>query len=143
MKRLAIAAFALLAAFPASALAQSADESAIGRNMDALHKAIVAIDKAQLEGLTWPELSYGHSSGRIETKAQFVEALVTKKSILSKIELSKMTTSLVGDLAIVRGHFSGISESTGKPVPTAIELLLIWQKRGGDWKLLARQAYKL
>jgi len=143
MKRLAIAAFALLAAFPASALAQSADESAIGRNMDALHKAIVAIDKAQLEGLTWPELSYGHSSGRIETKAQFVEALVTKKSILSKIELSKMTTSIVGDLAIVRGHLSGISESTGKPVPTAIELLLIWQKRGGDWKLLARQAYKL
>ena len=143
MKRLATFVFALLAAIAAPAFAQSADESAIGRNMDALHKAIVAVDKTQLEGLTWPELSYGHSSGRIETKAQFVEALVTKKSILSKIELSKMTTSIVGDLAIVRGHFSGISESTGKPVPTEIELLLIWQKRGGDWKLLARQAYKL
>ena len=143
MKKLATFLFALLAAVAAPAFAQSADESAIGRNMDALHKAMVSVDKSQLEGLTWPELSYGHSSGRIETKAQFVEALVTKKSILSKIELSKMTNSLVGDLAIVRGHFSGISESTGKPVPTEIELLLIWQKRGADWKLLARQAYKL
>jgi type II secretory pathway pseudopilin PulG len=135
--------FALLAAFAAPAFAQSGDEAAIGRNMDALHKAMVAVDRAQLEGLTWPELSYGHSGGRIENKAQFVEALVTKKSILSKIDLSKMTTSVVGDLAIVRCHFSGISESTGKPVPTEIELLLIWQKRGGDWKLLARQAYKV
>jgi hypothetical protein len=143
MKSLATFLFPLLATVAAPVFAQSADESAIGRNMDALHKAMVAVDKSQLEALTWPELSYGHSSGRIETKAQFVEALVTKKSILSKIELSKMTTSLVGDLAIVRGHFSGISESTGKPVPTEIELLLIWQKRGGDWKLLARQAYKL
>ena len=143
MKSLAIAVFMMLAAMAVPAFAQSADESAIGRNMDALHKAIVAVDKTQLEGLTWPELSYGHSSGRIETKAQFVEALVTKKSILSKIELSKMTTSIIGDLALVRGHFSGISESTGKPAPTEIELLLIWQKRGGDWKLLARQAYKL
>ena len=143
MKKLATFLFVLLAAVTAPAFAQSADESAIGRNMDALHKAMVSVDKSQLEGLTWPELSYGHSSGRIETKAQFVEALVTKKSILSKIDLSKLTTSIVGDLAIVRGHFSGISESTGKPVPTEIELLLIWQKRGGDWKLLARQAYKL
>jgi hypothetical protein len=143
MKRLAVAGFALLAALEAPAFAQSADEAAVGRNNDALHKAIVAVDKAQLEGLTWPELSYGHSSGRIESKAQFVEALVTRKSVLSKIELSKMTTSIVGDLAIVRGHFSGISESTGKPVPTEIEMLMIWQKRGSDWKLLARQAYKL
>jgi hypothetical protein len=143
MKSVATFLFPLLATVTAPVFAQSADESAIGRNMDALHKAMVAVDKSQLDALTWPELSYGHSSGRIETKAQFVEALVTKKSILSKIELSKMTTSLVGDLAIVRGHFSGISESTGKPVPTEIELLLIWQKRGGDWKLLARQAYKL
>jgi ketosteroid isomerase-like protein len=100
-------------------------------------------DRPESFALTWPELNYGHSSGRIENKAQFVEALVTKKSILSKIDISKMTTSVVGDLAIVRSHFSGISESTGKPVQTDIELFMIWQKRGGDWKLLGRQAYKL
>lgn len=143
MKRFIASILALLITAAAPAFAQSADESAVGRQMDALHKAIVAVDKAQLEGLTWPELNYGHSSGRVENKAQFVEALVTKKSILSKIELSKITTSLVGDLAIVRCHFSGVSESTGKPVPTEIEVMLIWQKRGGDWKLLARQAYKI
>ncbi len=141
MKRFIGLLFALLVA-PA-ALSQSADEAAIQRNMDVLHKAMVAVDKAQLENLTWPELNYGHSAGRIENKAQFVEALVTKKSILSKIELSKMTTQLVGDLAIVRAHMSGISESGGKPAPVEIGLLMVWQKRGGDWKLLARQAFRV
>ena len=136
-------AFFLALVFAAPAFAQSADEAAIARQMDVLHKAIVAVDKGQLENLTWPELNYGHSGGRIENKAQFVEALVTKKSIVSKIDLSKMTTSIVGDLAIVRCHISGISESTGKPVPIELEQLTIWQKRGGEWKLLARQSHRI
>ena len=91
MKKLASILFALLAAATAPAFAQSADETAIARQMDALSKAIVAVDKAQLENLAWPELSYGHSSGRIENRAQYVEALVTKKSIITKLDLSKMT----------------------------------------------------
>ena len=143
MNRFIRSCIALFAFVATSAFGQSADESAIAKQMDAIHKAMVAVDKAQLEALTWPELNYGHSSGRIENKAQFVEALVTKKSILSKIELSKMTTSIVGDLGIVRCHFSGVSESTGKPVPTEIELFMIWQKRGGEWKLLGRQAFRI
>ena len=138
--RYCITVFALAAA---PAFGQSADESAIAKQMDALHKAIVAVDKGQLERLTWPELNYGHSSGRIENQAQFVEALVSKKSILSKIDLSKMTTSIVGDLAIVRCNVSAIVESTGKPVPTELGQLTIWQKRGGDWKLLARQSWRI
>lgn len=143
MKRLAAFVVALLAVFAVPAFAQSAEEATIGRQMDALSKAITSVDKAQLENLAWPELTYGHSSGRIENRAQYVEALVTRKSIVSKIDLSKVTTSFVGDLALVRGHMSLISESTGKPVPTELEFLMIWQKRGGDWKLLARQAYKI
>ena len=143
MKGLAAFVVTWLAFFAVPAFAQSADETAVARQMDALSKAITSVDKAQLENLAWPELSYGHSSGRIENRAQYVEALVTKKSIVSKIDLSKVTTSFVGDVALVRGHMSLISESTGKPVPTELEFLMVWQKRGGDWKLLARQAYKI
>src|SRR5258706_6885484 len=135
MKRFIGLLFALLVA-PA-ALSQSADEAAIQRNMDVLHKAMVAVDKAQLENLTWPELNYGHSAGRIENKAQFVEALVTKKSILSKIELSKMTTQLVGDLAIVRAHMSGISESGGKPAPVGNRVLMVSRNRRRERQRLA------
>jgi ketosteroid isomerase-like protein len=145
MKNLAafVLVLALVTTVTAPAYAQSADETAVLRQIDALSKAITTVDKAQLENLVWPELTYGHSAGRIETRAQFVDNLVTKKSIVSKIELSKMTTSMVGDIAMVRCHFGGITESTGKPVQLDVHVLMIWQKRGGEWKLLARQAFKL
>ena len=143
MRRLAALLAALLAAAATHAFAQSADEAAVGRAMDALSKAIVAVDKQQLEALAWPELTYGHSSGRIETRAQYVDAYVSKKSILTKIDLSKVAVNVVGDLAIVRCHMWAMVESTGKPVPTDLEVVMVWQKRAGDWKLLVRQAYKL
>lgn len=131
----------LVAAVPA--FAQSADEAAVARADAALAKAITTVDKAQLENVTWPELSYGHSAGRIENKAQFVEALVSKKSVITSIDSSKVTTSVVGDIAIVRSHMSLMVASTGTPTRTELEAVMVWQKRNGEWKLLVRQAYKI
>ena len=142
MQKLLSLATVLALSLATPAFAQSADEAAVARGMEALAKAIVAVDKAQLENLAWPELSYGHSAGRIENKAQYVDALVSKKSVITKIDYSRMTTSIVGDVALVRGQMMFMVESTGKPVPTDLHFLMVWQKRGGEWKLLARQAYK-
>lgn len=142
MQRL-VASLALLLAVAAPVFAQSPDEAAVTRAVDALSKAITTVDKAQLESLTLPELSFGHSGGRVENRAQFVDALVTKKTVLNTIDLSNVTTTIVGDLAIVRGHMSAMVASTGTPIKTELELLMVWQKRNGEWKLLARQAYKV
>ncbi len=133
----------LLAGCAMPTVVSPSDEAAVARRMDDLSKAIVAVDKAALEALAWPEVSYGHSGGRIENHAQYVDALVSKKSVITRVDLTKTTTKLVGDLALVRGHMYLMVESTGKPVPTDLEFLMVWQKRGGDWKLLARQAYKI
>lgn len=119
------------------------DEKVVAARMDELSRAITTVDKAKLESLAWPEVSYGHSGGRIENHAQYVDALVSRKSVITKVELSKVKTELVGDLALVRGHMWLMVESTGKPVPTDLEFLMVWQKRHGEWKLLARQAYKI
>lgn len=126
-----------------TALSPQEEGVAITRRMNDLSRAIVAADKAALESIAWPELSYGHSGGRIENHAQYVDVLVSKKSIITKVDLSKTTTTMVGDLALVRGHMFLMVESTGKPVPTDLEFLMVWQKRGGEWRLLARQAYKI
>jgi Domain of unknown function (DUF4440) len=142
MKSFAAACLLLLAA-AVPALAQSPDEAAVARQMDALSKAIIAVDTAALQKLTLPELSYGHSAGRIENQAQFVEALVTKKSIITSADNSKMTTSIVGDLAISRGHITLGVMSTGTPTKSELDYLMIWKKVGGEWRLLARQAYKV
>jgi len=49
--------------------AESADEAAVAKAVADLTKAMLAADKAQLEALVADQLSYGHSSGKLETKA--------------------------------------------------------------------------
>jgi hypothetical protein len=133
----------LLLAFAFPAAAQSPDEAAVARAVDGLAKAMIAVDKSALDSLIAEELNYGHSSPKLDTKASFIDSLVTRKSAFKTIDFTKQAIQVVGDIAIVRAHFSSDTEPEGKPGHVELEVLMIWQKRGGAWKLLARQAYKI
>jgi ketosteroid isomerase-like protein len=50
---------------------------------------------------------------------------------------------VTGNTAVVRHVFTGESERAGKMATTNVGAMLIWQKQDGNWKLLARQAYRL
>lgn len=100
-------------------------------------------DKGSLEKYTAPELSYGHSSGKIETKAEFVEALASGKSDFVSIDLSNQTIKMAGNTAIVRHTLTGTTNDNGVAGNVKLSILTIWQKQKGAWKLLARQAVRL
>jgi hypothetical protein len=63
--------------------------------------------------------------------------------VIASIENPKMSSSVVGDIAISRGTMTYVVAGAGAPSRVDLTLLLIWQKRGGEWRLLARQAYKV
>jgi sulfur carrier protein ThiS len=125
-----------------SAVAASADEAAVAQAVEALGKAILEQDKTTLEALTAEQLSYGHSGGRVETKAQFIEGVMNRKALLKSLTLSDHTIAIVGNDAIARHTWASESETDGKPTSTKIGVLQVWQKQGGTWKLLARQAFR-
>jgi len=125
-----------------SAVAESADEAAVAQAVEALRKAIFGQEKTQLEALCAEQLSYGHSGGRVETKAQFIDGVMTRKSILKALTLSDHTIAIVGADAIARHTWTSESETDGKMTSTKIGVLQVWQKQGGTWKLLARQAFR-
>jgi hypothetical protein len=125
-----------------SAVAESADEAAVAQAVEALRKAILGQEKAQLEALCAEQLSYGHSSGRVETKTQFIEGVMTRKALVKSITLSEHTIAIVGNDAIARHTWASESETDGKPTSTRIGVLQVWQKQGGTWKLLARQGFR-
>lgn len=143
MCRMPAALMTLLLAVAAPAFAATPDEAAVTKAIAALSQAIVAPDAAALKKITWPELSYGHSAGVVENQSQFVEALVSKRSVISSIDNPKMTSSVVGDIAISRGTMTFTVVSAGAASKVDLTLLLVWQKRDGEWRLLARQAYKV
>ena len=125
-----------------SAVAESADEAAVAQAVEALRKAIFGQEKTQLEALCAEQLSYGHSGGRVENKAQFIEGVMTRKAIVKSITLSDHTIAIVGTDAIARHTWASESETDGKPTSTKIGVLQVWQKQGGNWKLLARQGFR-
>jgi hypothetical protein len=144
---LAAAAFlasgaAALGATPA--LAQANDATAVAEAVIELTKAMLAADKAKLESLVVDQLSYGHSSGVVQDKATFVDVIASKKTIYKGINLSNQTVTIAGPNAIVRHNWMGESGSgDGNWTMSKIGILQVWQKQGSNWKLLARQAFKV
>ena len=143
MSRMPATALTLLLALVVPAFAAAPDEAAVAKGIATLSAAIVAADRAALERITWPELSYGHSAGSVENQEQFIDALVSRRSVIASIENPKMSSSVVGDIAISRGTMTFVVAGAGAPTRVELTLLLIWQKRGSEWRLLARQAYKV
>ncbi|MGB9646463.1 MAG: nuclear transport factor 2 family protein [Stellaceae bacterium] len=129
--------------FGTPAFAEAGDEAAVKQNVEALREALLKADKAQLERLTADQLSYGHSDGRVQNKAEFVNGVMTRKATVKSLTFPDLKIELAGDAAIARHLYESESEMDGKTTNTRIGTLEVWQKQGGNWKLLARQAYKL
>jgi ketosteroid isomerase-like protein len=123
-------------------LADASDEAAVKENVEALRKALLMADKAQLEALAAGQLSYGHSSGKVQNKAEFVDGVVTRKAVVKSLDFPELTIAVAGDAAIARHLYVSESETDGKPNHVRIGSLEVWQKQDGNWKLLARQGFK-
>jgi ketosteroid isomerase-like protein len=142
MKKLPILLFACLL-FAANVFAQTKDEKDVAAAVEFMRKAMIDGDRANLTKLAAEELSYGHSTGKIQNKAEFVEAIASGASDFVTIDLTEQTIKVAGNTAIVRHKLAAQTNDGGKPGSTALGIMLIFQKQKGEWLLLARQAYKL
>jgi len=122
--------------------AESADEASVRQAVADLTTAMLAADQAKLAALVAEQLSYGHSGGVIQSKAEFVDVIASKKTVYKSINLTDVKVSVVGNDAIVRHTWDSVSESGGKSNTSHIGVLQVWAKQDGKWKLLARQAFK-
>jgi ketosteroid isomerase-like protein len=123
--------------------AQSKNEKAVAVAVEQLTKAMTDADKTALENLADDQLSYGHSSGHIDDKKAFVDKIVSGKSDFVSIDLAEQTITISGKVAIVRHILNAKTNDGGKPGEVHLKVMLVWQKQGGQWKLLARQAVKI
>jgi len=140
-KTLFFAAFFLLVNFVAFA---QKDEAAVAATVEKLRVAIVGANEAELNKLTSPKLTYGHSNGLLEDQKEFVRAIVSGESKFTKIDLNEQTVTISGDVALVRHKLIGETHNKGKePGSVKLGVLLVFQKTKSEWLLVARQAYKL
>lgn len=123
--------------------AQSTDEKKVTEAVEFLKKAMIDGDKISLEKISHSDLTYGHSSGNMETKAMFVEAISSGKSDFKTIDLTDQTVKIIGKTALVRHKLFAETNNGGVAGTVKLGVLLVFQKTKGQWLLLARQAFKI
>lgn len=109
-----------------------------------LKTAMLAEDAPALKTLTSENLSYGHSAGKIENQKEFLAVFSEGKTDYQTWDITEQEIKFHGKkLAMVRHKVSAEIASNGNINNLKIGLLMVWVKEKGDWKLLARQAFKL
>lgn len=120
------------------------------KNREDVEKAVIQLKDAMLSGqeaslmaISSKNLTYGHSNGVIEDQEAFVYALASGNNNFTSITLSDQTVEVLGKIALVRHNLTGNTHNKGAdPATVNLGVLLVWQKEGKNWKLLARQAFK-
>jgi len=123
-----------------SLFAQDAD---VSKAVESLKQALLDGNEEALEKIAHDNLTYGHSSGLVEDKKAFVEALASGKSDFTSITFSDQVITVTGNTATVRHKLSGETLNAGTKTPVNLSVLLVFVKEKGKWTLLARQAVKI
>ena len=148
MKKLIVSALLFFIVSVAAAQSKPAypagkQEKAVATAVEKLRMAMIDANKTDLENSVAEKLSYGHSGGKVEDKNSFVSNIINGNSDFVTIDLTEQSISISGKTAIVRHILKAKTNDSGKPGDVHLRILLVWQKQGGQWKLLARQAVKM
>lgn len=132
--------FLFAAAVSLAAADLNPDARQVMAAMESFKKAMIGRDGATLDKLLSDDLMYVHSAGAVETKAHFIETIVSGKSITEKLEFTDPTVRVYGNTAIVRGRVDLWHSATNI---VNMDVLHVWVKGPGGWRMVARQATKL
>jgi ketosteroid isomerase-like protein len=118
-------------------------ENEIASSIESLNKAMISPDKSTLEKLTAEDLSFGHSTGVVQNKSEFIKDVLSGPVKFFQIDNANQIITVTDNTATVRSICSIKGTRDGAALDLKIGILMIWIKKGDGWKLLARQGYKL
>jgi ketosteroid isomerase-like protein len=102
--------------------------------------AVLKADRSTLEKLLTDDLSYTHSSGKTQTKQQFIEDVTGGATVYKSIEFDNTQVRQYGSVAVVTHSAVIITVQTGT---SRLYLTEVWAQQEGRWQMASRQATKL
>jgi ketosteroid isomerase-like protein len=108
--------------------------------MDAYKDAMIHKDGAALAKLLSDDLTYTHSTGQLENKADVIKSITTGKTIVEALEFSDTTVRFYGNTALVKGKVDLWHSKTNI---VHMNVLHVWVKGPNGWQMVARQATRL
>jgi hypothetical protein len=108
--------------------------------METYKNGMTQKDGAALEKVLSPDLTYTHSGGQLQTKAEVIKSITSGSTIIEKIQFSDTTVKVYGNMALVKGRVDLWHSATNI---VHMDVLHVWVNGPHGWQMVARQATKL
>jgi ketosteroid isomerase-like protein len=106
--------------------------------------ATIAGDVARLAPRLSDQLSYGHSDGGVQTKAEFLGAVQSNRIKYEAYDYEEVQVVPVADgVATMTGRARLRASAGGQQVAFSLRFLAVWRQEDGAWRLLAYQSARL
>ncbi|WP_067032258.1 nuclear transport factor 2 family protein [Allomuricauda sp. CP2A] len=123
---------------------EALDKQTVLEALGELDQALIDRDSATLTSITAPNLTYGHSSGNIQNKQEFIDDVMNGPFKFVSITNEDQSVTISDNVGIVRHILSADATNAGNPAKVRIGILMVFkQNENNEVVLLARQAYKL
>jgi ketosteroid isomerase-like protein len=135
----------LLSVFGVSAANDPADEKAVMATLEAMANATIAKDVATLGKIYGDDVTYSHSSGLTETKAQVLKAFEGPTQA-EFMKFSDTTIRVYGDVALVKGITDFRNGRPGNMSDNHLNILWVMVRRPQGphgWQIVARQTTRI
>lgn len=103
--------------------------------------ATVAAAPARLDAIFSDQLHYAHSNGMIDTKASYIDSLVSGRS--DYVSFEHVTREFVPagpGIVLMKGRSIIMAGPPGQPNRIDLNYLAVWREEGGQWRFLAWQS---
>jgi len=123
-------------------VAAQTDEVKLTTTLKEFHQALVNKNTVSIDRQTDKALSYGHSNGWVETKADMVKDLETGYIDYHSIKEDSIRVVINGNLAHARFVGDYTVTLNGNTNTFHLKVLEVWVRKGKRWLLFARQAVR-
>ena len=106
---------------------------------DAWDRAIVAKDRAAIEANMVDDFRQIDARGNVETKASFVDGLVSPDLVLDPYTVEDFEVRVYGDTALISGRTRMTGRYQGRPFDTHYRYIDVYVKRGDAWQIVSVQ----
>jgi hypothetical protein len=143
MKRFFIVLFVLLTLKGTAQSGYSPEQMQVWMKMLSLKNSLIAKDSVTLSNLLADDVTYGHSNGLNQTKAQLIRDVVSGVQDYKRIEAEDINVRIFERTAIVNMRSWVNMIYNNNPLDLTMNITLVWIQKDGEWKLEARQSVKL
>ncbi|HEX2852684.1 MAG TPA: nuclear transport factor 2 family protein [Opitutaceae bacterium] len=118
--------------------------AAVKRADAARVQATISGDATRLRELLTDDLSYGHNDGRIQTKAEFINAVASKQVRYEAVDYVETNFKETAPGVVTMTGRVRLKVGRGDVrVEFALRFLAVWREEAGQWRLHAYQSTRL